>query len=91
MPVVEYIRGGKRRRMKRVFANVLLKMGVIKIVPDNTYRTRDMRAAPQRAVVEPDETQALREQYQQMFGKRPFMGWDADKLREKLAEGPEAE
>lgn len=91
MPIVEYVRDGKRRRMKAVFANALLKMGAVRIVPDNTYQTRDMRAAPQRAVVEPDETQALREQYQQAFGKRPFMGWDADKLREKLAEGPETE
>ena len=29
---------------------------------------------------------ALREEYEAVVGKRPFMGWDADKLREKIAE-----
>jgi hypothetical protein len=28
----------------------------------------------------------LRAQYQMKFGKRPFMGWDAATLRQKLAE-----
>lgn len=29
---------------------------------------------------------ALRAEYQARFDKRPFMGWSADQLREKLAE-----
>lgn len=29
----------------------------------------------------------LRVAYQERFGKRPFMGWDADALRAKIAEG----
>ncbi len=31
-----------------------------------------------------DEVKALRGQYEARFGKRPFNGWGADKLREKL-------
>jgi hypothetical protein len=30
---------------------------------------------------------SLRAEYQAKCGKRPFMGWDADALREKLANG----
>ena len=32
------------------------------------------------------EIHALRQQYQAKFGKRPFMGWDEDDLRSKLAD-----
>lgn len=32
-----------------------------------------------------DERVALRESYETKFGKRPYMGWDADTLREKIA------
>lgn len=28
---------------------------------------------------------ALRAKYQAIFGKRPFMGWDADAIQEKIA------
>jgi len=28
----------------------------------------------------------LTEKYKEVFGKRPFAGWDVDKLKEKLAE-----
>lgn len=41
-------------------------------------------AAPTR---DPDDgLVALRAEYEHLVGKRPFMGWDADKLREKIAE-----
>lgn len=30
---------------------------------------------------------SLRAEYQAKFGKRPFNGWDADALREKIAKG----
>lgn len=44
-------------------------------------------AAPKADPEEPaNETVALRAQYESVFGKRPFMGWGADKLREKIAE-----
>lgn len=39
--------------------------------------------------VEPDDQdaeKALRALYQERFGKKPFMGWDADTLREKLSD-----
>lgn len=32
-----------------------------------------------------DERDALRAAYQNKVGKRPFMGWDADTLRAKIA------
>lgn len=35
----------------------------------------------------PDDIADLRVAYQERFGKRPFMGWDADALRAKIAEG----
>lgn len=35
---------------------------------------------------EQDERPALRAQYKEVYGKAPFMGWDADILREKIAE-----
>lgn len=49
---------------------------------------RKARSAPARepgSVVESDLA-ALRSEYEAAIGKRPFMGWDAEKLREKLAE-----
>lgn len=33
-----------------------------------------------------EELKAVREQYKQLFGKQPFMGWNIDELREKIAE-----
>jgi hypothetical protein len=42
------------------------------------------KAAPVES--QDSDLSALRSQYQAKFGKRPFMGWDADKLREKIAE-----
>lgn len=44
-------------------------------------------AAPKANVEEPaNEAAALRAEYEGIVGKRPFMGWDAAKLREKIAE-----
>ena len=33
-----------------------------------------------------DDLNALRELYQEVVGKKPFNGWDADKLKAKIAE-----
>lgn len=33
----------------------------------------------------PDDRASLRAEYKNIFGKSPFMGWDADTLREKIA------
>lgn len=43
------------------------------------YNRRDMVAD------QADELADLRAQYTDLVGKRPFMGWDADTLREKIA------
>lgn len=42
-----------------------------------------------KAQVQQDAKEALRAEYQRIFGKRPFNGWDADTLREKIAAGPQ--
>lgn len=39
-----------------------------------------------RTVATVDELPALRAEYQEKLGKRPFNGWDADTLREKIAD-----
>lgn len=63
----------------RRFATVLRKLG---------------HAAPEVAQAEPeapeshapvDELAVLRAEYSEAAGKRPFHGWDADTLREKIA------
>jgi len=60
----------------RRFATVLGKLG---------YAAQEV--APE-AVDEPlavDDLAALRAEYLEVVGKRPFHGWDADALREKIA------
>lgn len=32
-----------------------------------------------------DEIKALREEYQEKLGKRPFLGWNAEELRRRIA------
>jgi hypothetical protein len=66
-----YIDRMMRARDSR-FAKIAEKMG---------YGRRDMVAAPPPV----DEMAALREEYIRVVGKRPFMGWDAAKLRARLA------
>lgn len=46
------------------------------------YATQDGKAPPKPE----DERPALRQQYHQALGKKPFAGWDADTLRAKIAE-----
>lgn len=38
-----------------------------------------------RAVIVEDDLTALRAQYQEVVGKKPYHGWDAETLREKIA------
>ena len=54
------------------FARILGKMG---------YDRRDMTAEDQA-----DELDALRDEYKEVVGKRAYHAWDADTLREKIAE-----
>lgn len=49
------------------------------------YGTRDLKAAPAPAVPAVDDMAELRAEYERVMGKRPFMGWDADMLRTKMA------
>lgn len=69
--------GGREERMQLRYADILQKLG------RGTYMTRDMQAQARR---EDEALSALRAEYQEVVGKRPFHGWDADTLREKIAE-----
>lgn len=42
-----------------------------------------------KAEVKAEAKADLRDEYQRVFGKRPFNGWDEDQLRAKIAAGPE--
>lgn len=96
MKVTFIHRSGREQPMQRRYADVLQKLG------RGTYMTRDMQAHPViqpdasaavPSVTEeaPDELAALRAEYQEAVGKRPFHGWDADQLREKISEAGRGE
>lgn len=53
------------------FAKIAGKLG---------YGTRQMAAAPR------DDIDALRAEYEKIVGKRPFNGWKADTLRQKITD-----
>lgn len=63
------------------FARILGKLG---------YQRSDMVAEAEAAQAE-DELTELRAQYQEAVGKRAYHGWDAETLREKIAEATEAD
>lgn len=66
------------------YARILDKMG---------YGTRHMVAAsaPVETVAdEADELAQLRALYQEVVGKRPFHGWDAETLKAKMAEADQS-
>lgn len=46
----------------------------------------DIPPPPKEVVAKVSRIAELRAEYEEVFGKKPFMGWDADKLAEKLAE-----
>lgn len=53
------------------------------------YGTRVVEAVdlPKKAEAPSDDgMKALRDEYQQKMGKRPFNGWDVDELRERMAQ-----
>lgn len=90
MKVTFIHRGGREQPMQRRYADVLQKLG------RGTYMTRDMRAhpviqpdasdaVPNVTEEAPDDLTALRAEYQEIVGRRPYHGWDADQLREKIA------
>lgn len=55
------------------------------------YGRRDLRAAEAPKPAEPDEVAELRAEYERVVGKRPFMGWGAEALRQKIAEASEGD
>lgn len=57
------------------FARILARLG---------YRGRDMRAETP-APAPKDDIAELRAEYLAVIGKKPFMGWKEDVLREKIA------
>lgn len=61
----------------RRFARVFGKMGyqATDAVPDEPSK---------------DDVVSLRETYEKVVGKRPFMGWDAETLAAKIAEAKDA-
>ena len=63
------------------FARILGKLG---------YQRTDMTAAKAEEA-EADELDALRDEYKEAVGKRAYHGWDADTLREKIAEATETD
>lgn len=58
------------------FARIFGKLG---------YDRRDMVAAAPKVAAPADELPALRDAYEKTLGKRPFNGWGAATLREKIA------
>lgn len=68
------------------FARVFGKMG---------YNRADLAADDGAATApvepqQPDDLGALRDQYQDAVGKRPYHGWDAAELRRRIAEAGKA-
>lgn len=70
-------KSGRKQRMQIRYAKVLSKLG------RGTYMTRDMRAEQRRT---DEELTELRAQYQGVVGKRPYHGWDAGELRQRIEE-----
>lgn len=75
MKVVFKHKGGRQQVMQQRYAKILQDLG------RGSYLTRDMRATERE-----DELAELRAEYQKAVGKRAYHGWDADTLREKIAE-----
>lgn len=70
------------------FARVLGKLGYERsdmVAPDPLDHDDDGRKGGSKKQTG-DDLAALRQAYKAKVGKRPFMGWDADALRAKIAE-----
>lgn len=76
MKVIFQHKSGRKQPMQRRYADILQKLG------RGTYMTRDMRAEQRRT---DEELTELRAQYQDVVGKRPYHGWGAEELRERIA------
>lgn len=68
-------------------ANLLQRIG--KVAAENAADAPKKTAKRAEPVSEPDpndEVAALRAEYTERFGKRPFMGWSPEQLRERMGE-----
>lgn len=83
--------------MADLIATKALKYATRRLLPDDHFTTKNERDAriligigkarrAEKAEPAKDELAELRADYQEVVGKRPFYGWDADTLREKIAE-----
>jgi hypothetical protein len=73
------------------FARVLGKLGYERsdvIAADPLDHDSDGKKGGSPSVKPSDDLTTLRTKYSEKFGKRPFHGWDAMTLTEKLAEEP---
>lgn len=82
-----YMTRAMRARDPR-FATILGKLGYSSAglpaeKPMGSKAQRQASAAPDAPF---DALPALRKQYQEVVGKRPFNGWDAETLQAKIAE-----
>lgn len=72
---MSYLTRAMKSRNPR-FRRIFEKMG---------YDTKPMVAAEPAVEAPVDDLADLRAEYGEVVGKRPFMGWDAETLREKIA------
>lgn len=74
------------------YARIMEKIGFRRATEAEVlaYEKSRVRVEPVTVDVETDAPEAelsdLRAEYERVFGKKPFGGWKADKLREKIAE-----
>lgn len=65
-------------------------VSAVKRVPENKpaapVKSEPVASDPHVVAAQTDELPALRAEYQALIGKRPFPGWDAETLRQKMDE-----
>lgn len=70
------------------YARIMEKIGFRRATEAEVlaYEKGRVRIEPVNIDVPEADIADLRVNYERVLGKKPFMGWDADKLREKIAE-----
>jgi len=82
MPKVDIVLKGRVHSVPQRQAKALVRHGIASYADApkrQTYKTRALTA-------EETETASLRREYEAIAGKKPFMGWGADMLKEKIQE-----
>lgn len=88
-----FYRTGAIKFVSEPYARIMEKVGFRRATDDEIMAYRGARVAlhepepnvPDLADVENDIA-AVRADYERIVGKKPFMGWDEAKLREKIAD-----